>query len=518
MKKISAFTFLVSVLFMSGARAEVVLPHIFTDNMVVQQKSAVRFHGESTPGSTVTIHPGWSRKPVSVKAGIDGHWNAEMATPEGSVRVYDIRFTDSADSMTVTLNNVAVGEVWLCSGQSNMEMPLAGWKDARVLNYEREIAAAGYPQIRLLHVKRHTSMVPQEMPEIVGDGWMVCSSESVADFSAIGYFYARELWNNLGVPVGVIDCTWGGSPVEAWLSYETLGNAMGFREVVGSFTGDNITDESMRAHYASLLERDKNGGKVVAGADSATYGHKTGFPWCISGKTFYPAELYNAMLMPLTAMTIKGVIWYQGENNGDRAAQYACLFPRMISDWRTLFRQPDMPFYFVQLANWRERKDVQPHSDWGYLRETQASALHLPYTGMAVAIDIGEADNIHPANKQEVARRLSLIALARDYGRKVEYEAPEYVDYTVEGDTAYLTFNATASAFRPVDTIDGFIIAGTEGRFYKADARWAGDRLAVSAPEVQVPVAVRYAWADNPAVSLFGKDGLPVAPFRTDNW
>ncbi|MDE6448802.1 MAG: 9-O-acetylesterase, partial [Muribaculaceae bacterium] len=167
----------------------------------------------------------------------------------------------------------------------------------------------------------------------------------------------------------------------------------------------------------------------------------------------------------------------------------------------------------------RARKDVQPHSDWGYLRESQARALHMPYTGMAVTIDIGEADDIHPKNKQEVARRLSLIALARDYGRKVGYRAPAYRDYSIEGDTCYITFDAPSSAFMKSDvSLDGFIIAGTDGQFYKAEARWAGDRLAVSSPHVRVPVAVRYAWADNPAVSLYGRNMLPVAPFRTDTW
>lgn len=496
--------------------ARVTLPQIYTDNMVVQQKGEVPFHGTSTPGAVVSISAGWLKRPVNVNAGHDGRWKAVLPTPKGGRKGFDVTFTDTADGSVTPLHNVAVGEVWLCSGQSNMEMPLAGW--GKVMNYEEEVARAVYPQIRLLQVKRHTDMVPREDTEVTGGGWRICSPQSVEEFSSIAYFFARRLWQELEVPVGVIDCTWGGSPIEAWLSYGTLAEAKGFKGVVKDFKGDDLADGAIREHYRELLERHKRGECPVATVDSAAYAHKIGFPGTIDGHTFYPAELHNAMLMPLTGLAIKGVLWYQGENNGDRAFQYGCLFPRLINDWRALWGNRNMPFYFVQLANWRERKDVQPHSEWAYLRESQQKALHIPGTGMAVAVDLGDAEDIHPKNKQEVARRLALMALGRDYGKKVRWEAPHYKDYSIEGDTMYLTFDAPARDFVHVEKPEGFTVAGTEGVFHKADARWIGDRLAVSAPQVKVPVAVRYAWADNPKVSLYGKEGLPVAPFRTDNW
>lgn len=512
--KIAVATFL-SMSVMESA-ANVILPQIYTDNMVVQQKGGAPFHGTSSPDAVVRIVAGWLKQPVEVNADPDGRWNVVLPTPKGGKKGFEVTFIDTADEAVVTLHNVAVGEVWLCSGQSNMEMPLAGW--GKVMNYEQEIAGAVYPQIRLLQVKRRTDMVPQDDTEVTGGGWQVCSPQSVEEFSSIAYFFARRLWQELDVPVGVIDCTWGGSPIEAWLGYATLSEAKGFKGVVEDFKGEGLADGAIRAHYKALLERHDCGENPVAMVDSAAYAHKDGFPGTIDGHTFYPAELHNAMLRPLSRLGIKGVLWYQGENNGDRAAQYDCLFPRLINDWRELWGNWDMPFYFVQLANWRERKDVQPHSDWAYLRESQQKALHIPNTAMAVAVDLGEADDIHPKNKQEVARRLALIALGRDYGKKIEWEAPHYEDYVVEGDTMYLTFDAPVRDFMPKERLEGFIVAGTEGVFYKADARWDGDRLAVSSPYVKVPVAVRYAWADNPQVSLYGKNGLPVAPFRTDNW
>ena len=496
--------------------AKVTLPQIYTDSMVVQQWSTAGFHGKATPGATVTAVAGWGKESTAIADG-EGNWELTIVTPKASLKTYTVSLTDGADNSVVTLSGVMAGEVWLCSGQSNMEMPLAGW--GKVMNYEQEIATAAYPYIRLLHIKRHTSMLPCRDTPVEGGGWQVCSPVTVPEFSAVAYFFARELWRELKVPVGVIDCTWGGSPIEAWLSYRTLSEAFGFKGIIDSRQDSIMDDPAIRARYASLLEGHNRGEKPVERVDSASYGHRDGFPGTIDGHTFYPAELHNAMLFPLSHLSIKGVLWYQGENNGDRAGQYDCLFPRLINDWRELFGNPSMPFYYVQLANWRARKDVQPHSDWGYLRESQARALHMPYTGMAVTIDIGEADDIHPKNKQEVARRLSLIALARDYGRKVGYRAPAYRDYSIEGDTCYITFDAPSSAFMKSDvSLDGFIIAGTDGQFYKAEARWAGDRLAVSSPHVRVPVAVRYAWADNPAVSLYGRNMLPVAPFRTDTW
>ena len=497
--------------------AKVTLPQIYTDNMVVQQKDRAPFHGKASPGSTVWIAAGWLKHQVSVNVGADGRWDVVLPTPKGGKKGFEVTFTDAADGSGVTLHNVAAGEVWLCSGQSNMEMPLAGW--GKVVNYEQEIAGAVYPQIRLLQVKRRTDMVPQDDTEVTGGGWQVCSPQSVEEFSSIAYFFARSLWEELDVPVGVIDCTWGGSPIEAWVSYATLSRGSGFDGVVKDFVKDGMDELSIRGFYQALVDSAMAGKNPCPAVHPDAYAHKSGFPGTVDKNGFPPCELFNAMLLPMTRMEIRGVLWYQGEQNGDRPFQYQCLFPAMISEWRSLWGKPEMPFYFVQLANYRDQKDVEPHAEWGYLREAQAEALNLRATGMAVAIDVGEAKDIHPKNKQEVARRLALLALDKTYGRKVVSEAPAYAGYSIENGKIYVSFNTGAREFAPeTGAIDGFVIAGHDGRFYKGEARREGDRIVVSSPDVEFPVAVRYCWADNPKVGLRGKTGLPVAPFRTDKW
>lgn len=501
-----------------AADGKVVLPEIYSDNMVVQQQAEAMFHGKATPGSIVTIRATWQKKPLAVKTDSNGDWEAKIPTPKGSRKSYRITFADSVDQEVLTLENVKVGEVWLCSGQSNMEMPVDGsW--AKVKDFEKEKEAArNYPDVRLLKVKRHTKMRPQMEAIIENGGWMVSAPETVADFSAIAGFFGREINDALDVPVGVIECCWGGSPVEAWLSYETLSKANGFEGVVKDFIREGMDEPAIRAHYKELVDSAKAGRNLLPPVPADAYLHRSGFPGTVDGHTFYPGELYNAMLLPMTRMTVRGILWYQGENNGDRGPQYECLFPTMIQEWRGLWTNEDMPFYFVQLANWHERKAVEPHANWGRLREAQAQALHLNNTGMAVAIDVGEADDIHPRNKQEVARRLALLALNHTYGKKVISEAPAFKNYEIKGNKCYLTFTAPADRFAPDGNLEGFTVAGAAGRFYKAEARREGNRIVVSAPEVSVPVAVRYAWADNPPISLYGENGLPVAPFRTDRW
>lgn len=501
------------------AQGAVKLPAMWSSDMVLQQQSEARFVGKATPGADVTIVAQWQKTPLTVKAGADGRWSAKIKTPEGGKKSYTLEFTDGADGESLTLENIVIGEVWLCSGQSNMEMPVAGW--GKVKDYEKEMAAAdAYPWVRLLHVKRHTSVLPREDTVIDnGGGWRVCSPEAVEHFSAIGYFFGRQMEGELDVPIGIIDCTWGGSPVECWVSYQTLSRGSGFEGVVLDFMRKGMDEQSIRRYYQALVDSASAGKDFRPEVHPDAYAHKSGFPATVDNDGFLPCELFNAMLLPLTRMDIRGVLWYQGEQNADRPDQYACLFPAMITEWRTLWSNPGMPFYFVQLANYRDPKEVEPHSEWGYLREAQASALHLPATGMAIATDVGEAKDIHPKNKQEVARRLALLALNRTYGKNVVCSAPEYAGYTIVGNEIHIDFNAKAADFAPTDgEIDGFIIAGHDGRFYKGVARKEGDRIAVSSPEVKYPVAVRYCWADNPEIGLRGKTGLPVAPFRTDNW
>lgn len=633
-------------------QANVVLPSVFTDNMVLQQKTDITFYGDATKNKQLTVKTGWNGKEYHTEADGQGKWSLKIPTPAAG-GPYEITFSDGKK---LQLKNVMIGEVWFCSGQSNMEMPVAGW--GKVMNYEQEIAEAAYPAIRLFQVKKNTSLAPLKEVESTLGGWQECSSATVPEFSALAYFYARALWKELNVPIGVIDCTWGGTPAEAWTNHETLRQVMGFREEMDKLERLGFDPNRMeqayseeRAHWQSLFtEKDKgmengklcwtapslseedwqtislpgywegkglkdfdgiiwfrrsleipaewagkpltlrlgmiddedityfNGVEIARGAGYMTprtytipaklvkagkavlavrvsdFGGEGGIhgkaeelyveadgkrislagDWKyrigLSLKGFppapvspiqsssYPTVLFNAMVKPWTAFPIKGVIWYQGEANVGRSEQYGDLFPALITDWRRQWRS-NFPFYFVQLANFMESKKIQPNSEWAALREAQTKALKLDQVGMAVTIDIGLADDIHPKNKQEVGRRLALLALAGSYGKNVSSSAPVFQNYIIKGDKMELDFGQKQDGFKIKDTtLKGFTIAGPDRVFYSAEAMVQNGKIIVSSPKVSVPLAARYGWADNPDCNLYGENGLPVAPFRTDCW
>ena len=633
-------------------QAKVVLPSVFTDNMVLQQKTDITFYGDATKNKQLTVKTGWNGKEYYTEADGQGKWSLKIPTPAAG-GPYEITFSDGKK---LQLKNVMIGEVWFCSGQSNMEMPVAGW--GKVMNYEQEIAEAAYPAIRLFQVKKNTSLAPLKEVESTLGGWQECSSATVPEFSALAYFYARALWKELNVPIGVIDCTWGGTPAEAWTSHETLRQVMGFREEMDKLERLGFDPNRMeqayseeRAHWQSLFtEKDKgmengklcwtapslseedwqtislpgywegkglkdfdgiiwfrrsleipaewagkpltlrlgmiddedityfNGVEIARGAGYMTprtytipaklvkagkavlavrvsdFGGEGGIhgkaeelyveadgkrislagDWKyrigLSLKGFppapvspvqsssYPTVLFNAMVKPWTAFPIKGVIWYQGEANVGRPEQYGDLFPALITDWRRQWRS-DFPFYFVQLANFMESKEIQPDSEWAALREAQTKALKLDQVGMAVTIDIGLADDIHPKNKQEVGRRLALVALVGSYGKNVSGSAPVFRNYRIKGDKMELDFGQKQDGFQiKGTTLKGFTIAGPDRVFYPAEAMVQNGKIIVFSPEVSIPLAARYGWADNPDCNLYGENGLPVAPFRTDCW
>ena len=633
-------------------QAKVVLPSVFTDNMVLQQKTDITFYGDATKNKQLTVKTGWNGKEYHTEADGQGKWSLKIPTPAAG-GPYEITFSDGKK---LQLKNVMIGEVWFCSGQSNMEMPVAGW--GKVMNYEQEIAEAAYPAIRLFQVKKNTSLAPLKEVESTLGGWQECSSATVPEFSALAYFYARALWKELNVPIGVIDCTWGGTPAEAWTSHETLRQVMGFREEMDKLERLGFDPNRMeqayseeRAHWQSLFtEKDKgmengklcwtapslseedwqtislpgywegkglkdfdgiiwfrrsleipaewagkpltlrlgmiddedityfNGVEIARGAGYMTprtytipaklvkagkavlavrvsdFGGEGGIhgkaeelyveadgkrislagDWKyrigLSLKGFppapvspvqsssYPTVLFNAMVKPWTAFPIKGVIWYQGEANVGRPEQYGDLFPALITDWRRQWRS-DFPFYFVQLANFMESKEIQPDSEWAALREAQTKALKLDQVGMAVTIDIGLADDIHPKNKQEVGRRLALVALVGSYGKNVSGSAPVFRNYRIKGDKMELDFGQKQDGFQiKGTTLKGFTIAGPDRVFYPAEAMVQNGKIIVFSPEVSIPLAARYGWADNPDCNLYGENGLPVAPFRTDCW
>ncbi len=470
------------VLHSKQASARVILPPCFSDNMVLQQHTQAALWGTGTPGSSLQIRGSWSHEKYSLTIPASGRWQVKVATPRAG-GPYTLLFDDGEP---LILKNILIGEVWICSGQSNMEFPLAGW--GMVLNSKQEIAAAGYPEIRLLQVSRATGSTETDSFKVRNNGWEQCSPASIAEFSAVAYFFARNIFLDKHIPIGLIHSSWGGTVAEAWTSAPALKRMAEFTDAVNEVikAGSNIRKDSI--------------------------------PF-ILGNPNRPAVLFNAMIRPLIPFTIRGAIWYQGESNADRAWQYQTLFPLMIQDWRNHWGLGDFPFLFVQLANFKERLDHAAESDWAELREAQLKTLSLPNTGMAVTIDIGEGKDIHPKNKQGVGNRLALIARARVYGEKIEWSGPVFSSMRLSKEVVIMHFTHDRGLGSSDSTeLKGFTVAGKDHIFHNARAEIKGSSVHISSTEVAEPIAVRYGWADNPAVSLINAAGLPASPFRTDQW
>ncbi len=460
--------------------AEVKLPAIFSDRMVLQQGKELPFWGTADPGEEVTVTV--AGKAVSVKADEKGKWS----TKAPAVQEFGPVAVKVAGKNVVDYQDVLIGDVWLVSGQSNAE-----WSIEHSGNPQAEIAAANYPLMRFVQVPKVPSTQPLTDTK---NPWLAVTPDNVkgltgqggkfgqGGLSAIGYYFGRDLHHRLKRPIGLIHCAWGGTICEAWVS-----------------------DASLRADadYADILTR-----AATANADPNQ-----------SGNPNRASVLYNGMIAPIRPFAIQGAIWYQGESNAGRAYQYRKLFPAMIADWRKQWGQGDFPFFFVQLAAHRPRLDQPAESMWAELREAQTLALSAPKTGMAVTIDIGDAADIHPKNKQDVGRRLALNALSTAYGQDVVPSGPLYCSMTVEGSKIRLQFQHVGKGLSAKgDSLAGFAICGADKKFAWADAVIDGDAVLVSAADIMEPVAVRYAWGDNPACNLCSKDGLPASPFRTDDF
>lgn len=632
-------------------QAKVKLPSLFSDDMVFQQKTKAAVWGKAEPGKTITISTTWSQTRYTSKADKLGNWKIPVVTPSyGGPYAMTI-----SDGDPLILTNIMIGEVWVCSGQSNMEMPLAGW--GKINNYEQEIAAAKYPNIRLLQVDHITSNVPLDDAKVANSGWKPCVPQYVAGFSSAAYFFAREIYNETKVPIGLIHTSWGGTIAEAWTSAATLKTIPDFvaavnkienegkdntglsyeqqlaswqKLVIGKDTGmedgkpawaassldvsswktmslpteweqagmpgfdgvvwfrkniaipqawegkeltinlgtidDNditfidgekigetegynkprsytIPADKVKAGTFALAVRvfdGAGGGGIYGNKEVMSLVSEGGAHFSLDGEWQYkigmnlkdiaPAPesntgpnrttvLYNAMIHPFLQFPIKGAVWYQGESNADRAHQYRTLFPAMITDWRKQWGLGDFPFYFVQLANFMQTDKEPATSAWAELRNAQLGALSLPNTGMAVSIDIGDAGDIHPKNKQDIGKRLALIALAKTYGVKVPYTGPVYQSAQIESGTIKLSFSA-AEGLKTSDgaELKGFAIAGADQKFHWAKAEIKGAQIVVSSTAVPNPVAVRYAWSNNPVCNLVSNAGLPASPFRTDQW
>ncbi|MCA9038790.1 MAG: sialate O-acetylesterase [Planctomycetaceae bacterium] len=485
--------------------AEITLPNIISDNMVLQQGKELPFWGKADAGDKVTVTVG--DKSASATADDSGKWSLKVpAISEfGPVDV-----TVSARKDKLKINNVIVGNNWICGGQSNMEWPVV-----RSNNPEEEIANAKYPEIRMFKAPHIVAAEPQDNVE--GE-WVVCSPETIASHSAVGYFFGRELLKQTGQPVGLIESNWGGTPAESWTSMDKLTSIEELQPILDRWNGIIAQHDSIMQKYNAQVEewKVKVAEAKAAGKDEP---RKPGLGYN-ANHPHRAASLYNGMIAPLVPFAIQGAIWYQGESNASRAYQYRTLFPAMITNWREKWGQGDFPFYFVQLANFRKVEEEPVESDWAELREAQSMTLSLPNSGQAVIIDIGEADDIHPRNKQDVGYRLAQIALHDVFGKSdVVYSGPTYKSMEVEGNKIRLQFDHIGGGLvAQGEELKGFAIAGEDKKFYWADAKIEGDSIVVSADEVSVPVAVRYAWANNPICNLYNKAGLPASPFRTDTW
>ena len=638
--------------------ASVTVPSLIGDNMVLQQGKKARIWGHAAPGEKISVEIAGSK--ANVVAGNDGRWQA-LVGPLKAGGPFELTIKGNN---TLTIKNILVGEVWVCSGQSNMEWPLINSK-----NGADAVAQANYPEIRLFTVQKATSDTP--LDDVKGS-WVVTTPATAGQFSAVGYFFGRELYQTLKTPVGLIHTSWGGTPAEAWTQRESLANSpelqpildryqdslkalpqrqQEFQQKLAAWIHQNLYEDegnkgeslgyadpksntsdwqtmhlpqfietaglkidgavwfrkeinipqdwagkpldldlaaiddydttyfngtrvggigpetpnsySIARHYTVPAELVKPGPNVIAIRifDSAGEGGFSAGKMAmgpkgasdksqaisLSGAWSYkverglepkspdwgsrpeapgpnnqnsPSVLYNAMIAPLVAYSIRGAIWYQGESNAGRAFQYRTLFPTMIRNWRTSWGEGNFPFYFVQLANWQPIKPEPDESEWAELREAQTQTLTEPNTGMAVIIDIGDTKDIHPRNKLDVGHRLALWALVNTYKQKEEYSGPLFDSLTIEGDKVRLKFKHASGGLKTSDGADpkAFAIAGEDRKFVWANARIEGDEVVVWSNNVPKPVAVRYAWADNPVTNLYNRVNLPASPFRTDTW
>ncbi|WP_313157007.1 sialate O-acetylesterase [Sphingobacterium multivorum] len=618
-------------------KAELKLPALFSDNMILQRDSPIKIWGWS--GKNETVHVRFMQQELKTKADKNGQWNLTLA-PASYGGPYTMEVKGRSEE--ILLKNILVGEVWLASGQSNME-----WIVKNSNNADSEISQANYPNIRAFNVEKSISDVPKQ--DLKGK-WAVCSPSTVGDFSAVGYFFSLKLYQELGIPVGIINASWGGTGVETWTSGNSFDKLpVHFKSFYQQqFNGDLQTflreNELKKQTYLQALTKDpgitekwhenntdlskwgkmkvpqlwepalgevdgiiwfkrsiylpngtsgkigtihlgtiddddvcwingvkvgetkgytttrsysipasilKNGENIITvkimdnSGGGGFYGNPAHLYIDVEDKKFpldgdwnykeavttlqhdyrevspnmFPSLLFNAMINPIVPYTIRGVIWYQGENNAGRAYDYRTLFPNLIADWRSQWKT-DFPFYWVQLANYMAKEKTPEDSDWANLRDAQTRTLRLAHTGQAVITDVGEADDIHPRNKQEVGRRLALIALAKDYGKKdLVYSGPAFKSLVREGNKLIISFDATGGELvvnNKYGYVEGFSLAGADKKFVWARAHIEGNRVIVYADQLTEPVFVRYAWSNNPDVNLFNKEGLPAIPFSNE--
>jgi sialate O-acetylesterase len=490
------------------APAKITLPALFSDHMVLQADREVPVWGWADAGEEVTVAIAGQVK--KAKADVNGKWSVKLdSLKSGEALTLTVK-----GGNTITIQDVLVGEVWLCSGQSNMQMTVNGAKDSAT-----EKAAANFPKIRMFREASTVATTPQDHCK---GSWEICSPATVGGFTATGYFFGRELHKSLGVPVGLINSSVGGTAIEAWTSLEAQNDKPQLKPIFQSWANKardwdpakaQAQYEKQMAAYKEAAAKAKADGKPAPRAPRKPVDPRL--------ESNHPTNLFNAKIAPLIPYAIRGAIWYQGESNaGNLAALYQFQLETMIKDWRSRWGEGDFPFAWVQLPNYR-KPQAQPveTSTWAVVREGMLKTLELPNTGMAITIDVGESNDIHPKDKQDVGKRLAMWALAKVYGQAVAASGPLPAGHKVNGSEVVLSFTCTDGGLTAKGApLKGFAVAGADRRWENAEAKIVGDKVIVSSPDVKEPVAVRYAWADNPNANLYNGAGLPASPFRTDDW
>jgi sialate O-acetylesterase len=488
------FAFLLALLPGTLAPAEVTLPKIIADHMVVQREMPVHVWGMAAPGEEVSVS--FRGETRSSKTGRLGRWSVYLPPGEaGGPFQMTVR---GPAAQNIILDDVLVGDVWVASGQSNMEFEMH-----KAATAAEDLPHAANPHIRLLMVKRNAAEYAQD--DIATDGWAASSPEVAKDFSAVAWYFAREIEQREHVPVGVIDSTWGGTLGESWTRLTALGEDASLAPLF-------VTRGKMTDHEADSQFEDKDR-KLQVEEAKAQGKPVPQFPWHPPLAIWGPGLLWNGMIAPLTPFPIRGVIWYQGESNSAlaRAPLYNRLFRTMIEDWRRQWGVGDFPFLYVQIANFKSTS----LEDWATLREQQLRTLELCNTAMAVTIDIGNPVDVHPTNKVDVGNRLARAARALSYGEAIEYSGPLFRQATPEGNAIRVWFNHAKELTTKTGELTGFEVAGADGKFVAATARIDGVTLMVSSAEVAEPAFVRYGWANSPDCNLFNGEGLPASPFTS---
>lgn len=454
------------------ANAKVVLPELFSDNMVLQQSTSVRIWGKAKPNANITIKSSWRTSPISAKSDKNGQWHVLLPTPAGSYRPQSLSISDGE---VLNVKNILIGEVWLCSGQSNMEITLNGFCNCPIINANEMIAESGtHKGIRCLTVERKGAATPQETCK---GTWKESNPKNAPGFSATAYYFAVSLNKALDVPVGILVCSWGGSTVEGWLPENIL---KGYKDVNLNKINDSKANEWLK-----------------------------------------PEIMYNGMLHPIIGYTVKGILWYQGESNVGHHDTYADRLATMVKLWREAWGEGNIPFYEVEIAPWQYGgKGVSG----AYLREAQFNAIsQIPNSGIVCTNDLVEPYeqyNIHPKDKKHIGQRLSYLALSDTYHIEgIEAYSPSFQSMEIKADKAILSFNHTQDGFNRMDGMEGFEVAGTDKVFHKANAKMVNEKqIEVTSADVSVPVAVRYCFRDFQPGNVANTRGLPLFPFRTDDW